>query len=91
MTLIDITEIETGLVAFLDQAELAADSRVCHTVDLPEYGSRPFVCLASDAENSTWTPVTTEQRLAPQTASVACAMKEGSAPSSRSYHDFAVS
>ena len=55
-------EIQPGLVVFMDTAALSADDRVGSAQNQPVFRSGPFLCVAVEGEESTWTCVTTEER-----------------------------
>lgn len=58
----EIDEIRPGLVLFLDPEVLASSDRVTNTKDPRRFRSGPFVCLTAGEEESTWLPITTEER-----------------------------
>src|SRR5690349_16607725 len=62
MSILEVGEIEAGIVAFLDPTVLTDDGRVCHAQDPPVTRQGPFVCLCTGAGSSAWTPLTTEWR-----------------------------
>ena len=56
-------EIAVGLVAYLDQAMLSADTSVTDTYPQQSSQVRPFVCIALTGDQSTWAPLTTAFRV----------------------------
>jgi hypothetical protein len=62
MARLNATEIQPGIVIWLDQAMLMAAPDVEETFP-QRYGTvRPFVCLTADGVRSTWTPLTGTHR-----------------------------
>ncbi len=59
---IGVDEIKPGIVVRLDPKVLLADNRVCHTQDPPVSRAGQFVCVAIEAETSTWAGLTTQPR-----------------------------
>lgn len=63
MAALTAPEVESGLVAWLDQATLNHDARVVKSTPHPgEPEPRPFVCFRVDGATSHWAPVTTSER-----------------------------
>ncbi len=62
MSRLGFNEIHVGLVSHLDQTALSKDKRVVDTYPQEYTELRPFVCVAVNPPNSTWTPLTSTPR-----------------------------
>jgi hypothetical protein len=63
MAPIALAEVEPGLVAFLDRAQLNGNGTIAKTGSvLSSNDERLLVCLEVAGDSSTWTPLTTEWR-----------------------------
>ncbi|MCE9635846.1 MAG: hypothetical protein K8T90_09090 [Planctomycetes bacterium] len=60
MPILTLADIRPGLVAYLDQPTLEQDKRVRKTSPQKQARAGPFLCVESDSQGSTWTPVTTK-------------------------------
>lgn len=62
MVKLNANEIQPGVVVWLDQDMLMADSDVEETLPQHHGTVRPFVCLAVDGARCIWTPLTGTHR-----------------------------
>ncbi len=62
MTQLTLQEIQPGLVSHLDQTMLSKDRAVLDTYPQKDTELRPFVCVAVEGDQSTWSPLTSTYR-----------------------------